>query len=162
MTHNTHDEDRSRDHGKTRMKISLSQGITGWFDVDGRIISVWASSWTGREIVRVEDDRGERVVSDKRSFRFTTPHEFQVGNDSYRLDVQIRPGQAELRLFRNEALVDSDVFDPTGKQICIDPETGKIDWSRTLKKGIGPIVFGLTAGAAFGFAVGSLAKWWLT
>jgi hypothetical protein len=161
MTQNHYHEDKFLDHGKTRMKISLSKGVTGWFDVDGLIISVWASTWTGREIVRVEDNRGERVVSDKRSFRFTTPHEFKVGNDDYRLDVHITLGRAELRLFRNEALVDSDVFDPKGKQVCIDPETGEIDWPRTLKKSIGPILLGLAAGAAFGFAVGSLAKWWL-
>jgi len=161
MNHNTNHHECDDGHGNSRMNISLSRGVTGWFDVDGLIISVWASSWTGREIVRVEDDQGVRVVSDKRSFRFATPHEFVVGRNAYRLDVQLHFGRAELRLFRNEALVDSDVFSPKGNQVCIDPETGKVDWSRTLKKSLGPILLGLTAGAAFGFGVGSLVKWWL-
>ncbi|MEN1728296.1 MAG: hypothetical protein AAGJ52_07630 [Pseudomonadota bacterium] len=143
------------------MKISMSQGISGWFDVDGLIISFWASSWTGREIVRVEDEEGARIVSNRRSFKFTTPHEFTVGSDQYRLEAQINFARVELRLFRNAALVDSDQFNPSKKQIRIDPETGKVDWTYILKKTVVPILFGLTVGVVFGFTAGSVVKWWL-
>ncbi|AKS41578.1 hypothetical protein WM2015_1204 [Wenzhouxiangella marina] len=140
------------------MKLSLSKGIQGWFDVDGKTISIWASSWTGREIVRVDDAAGERVVSDKRSFRFTTPHEFKLGDSEYRIEVNVNFGRAEFRLYKDGVLIDSDCI--SQQPLRFDPVTGKLDWGHLLKKAVLPILAGLVAGLAFGYLIGSLVKGW--
>lgn len=156
MIHNTPDSVPTAVQGKSRMKISVRDGIHCWFDVDDITIRVWGSAWTGREIVRVEDGAGDHVVSDKRSFRFTTPHEFEYGGHCYRLEFGLNFSVAEIRLYRDGVLIDSDLHDFGG--IRVDPETGRLDWNWALKR-LGPAVLaGALFGAAFGYWIGSLWK----
>ncbi|TVQ48685.1 MAG: hypothetical protein EA371_05050 [Gammaproteobacteria bacterium] len=138
------------------MKLSLKRGVECWFDVDNVTISVWASNWTGREIVRIQNGGEIRVVSDKRSFRLNTPHEFELHGQRYRLEFRVKPGIADVRLYRNGELIDSDLADCRG--IPIDPVTGRLDWRRALKTLALPILAAGLGGAAVGYLVASLLK----
>ncbi|MFP4207322.1 MAG: hypothetical protein ACLFSC_01610 [Wenzhouxiangella sp.] len=140
------------------MKITARSGIECWFDVDGIVIRYWASAWTGREIVSVVEGNGERVVSDKRSFRFLTPHDFEIAGRRYRLEFQMRLGSGaiELRLYRDGALIDSDIY--SNPAIHLDPVTGRLDLRATSKKLLLPLLAGLVCGLGFGYLVGNLLK----
>ena len=143
-------------HGNSRMKITARSGIECWFDVDGVIVRYWASAWTGREIVSVVEGDAERVVSDKRSFRFQTPHDFEVAGRPYQLNFRMKLGSLELRLYRDGELIDSDVY--SNEAIRFDPATGRLDWRYAVKKLFVPIMVGMLAGLGFGYLVGMLLK----
>jgi hypothetical protein len=140
------------------MNINLRSGIECWFDVEGTVIRFWGSAWTGREIVSVVEGDSERVVSDKRSFRLTTPHDFEIAGRRYRLEYQVRLGSGaiELRLYRDGVLIDSDIY--SNPAIRVDPVTGRLDWRATSKKLLVPLLAGLVCGLGFGYLVGSLLK----
>lgn len=133
------------------MKISMTRGIEAWFDVDDITIHVWGSTWSGREIVTVRQGEQERVVSNKRSWRFTTPHEFEHDGQHYRVLLLAGFGKAAVELSRNGVLIDSDQFNTSG--IRIDPVTGKLDWKYAFKE----LALPLLAGIAFGMAIATLA-----
>lgn len=136
------------------MKVGFA-GFERWFDVDGVTIRYWGSNWTGREIVTVIEDDAEHVVSDKRSFRFKTPHAFEFQGRNYRLDLSMSLGAIELLLYRDGQLVDSDVYG-SGPALRINPETGRLDWGWALKKIVVPLLAGGVFGAGFGYLAGSL------
>lgn len=101
----------------------LRDGMTCYFDVDGVTISVWASAWSGREIVRVDD----RVVSEKLSFRFVTRHPFTANGRRYEVKfiiVSMLRAQMRCELYRDGTLIDTDEFavgtgaDSSGWQIA--------------------------------------------
>ncbi|NDY95103.1 hypothetical protein [Wenzhouxiangella limi] len=138
------------------MQITARSGIECWFDVDGIVVRYWASAWTGREIVSVVEGETERVVSDKRSFGFHTPHDFDVAGHRYRLELQMKLGSAELRLFRDGELIDSDLY--ADETIRLDPATGRLDWHFALRKLFVPMLAGLVVGLGFGYLVGGLLK----
>ena len=156
MDHNTLQPETARPRGPSRMKLSLSTGIETWFDVDDITIRVWASAWTGKEIVRIEDSQGERIVSEKRSFRFTTPHEFSHGGHRYRVEVRVSLGIAAVRLFRDGVEIDSDMHDARGARV--DPKTGKVDRRAQVQAFALSLLAGGLAGVAFGYLIGSLFK----
>ena len=157
MTHNNRDERSNPKSENSRMNISMRKGIRGWFDVDGMTISVFGSNWTGREIVRVTDEHGERVVSDKHSFRFSTPHEFSVAGNDYRVNLNIGVGKVEIHLYRNGKLIDSDAYVDPDTQV--HPETGKIDWRATIKKQFVPILGLFLGGVVFGYVAVNVIQW---
>ncbi len=140
----------------SRMRVSLRHGITCFFDVGELTIKVWGSAWTGREIIEIEDSAGQRVVSDKRSLRFQTPHDFDHDGHQYRVTFRVNLGLVEIRLYRDGELIDSDLHD--GRGVTLDPVTGLMDWPTTLKRILPALLLGLAAGAGFGFLVGSLFK----
>ncbi|MEE4639241.1 MAG: hypothetical protein V2J42_10940 [Wenzhouxiangella sp.] len=139
------------------MKVGFS-GFERWFDVDGITIRYWASNWTGREIVSIIDGDSEQVVSDKRSFRFKTPHEFNYQGRNYRLDLTMGMGKfvgfIELILYRDGERIDSDVLGSKAPQL--NPETGRLDWAWAMKKVVFPLLAGGVVGAGFGYLLGSL------
>ena len=137
MTEKQRNDSQASTNGESRMQFSYRKGVNAWFDVDGIIISVWISSWSGRAIVRVEDQCGERIVSDKRTFRLSEQHEFSVGKTTYRVDIKniFRKNGFELAilLYREETLIDSDVYIIKYIETRFDPETGKLNWLATIK-----------------------------
>lgn len=139
---------------ESSMKVGFS-GFERWFDVDGINIRYWGSNWTGREIVSVIDGDSEQVVSDKRSFQFKTPHEFDYRGSNYRLDLSMSVGVIELLLYRDGQLVDSDSYG-SKPALKINPETGRLDWGWAVKKVILPLLAAGVVGAGFGYFVGSL------
>ncbi len=152
MNHNTN----SSPETTGRMRNKLIQGTDAWFDVDDITIHVWASNWTGREIVSVRNGGREMVVSDKRSFRFQTPHEFDHDGHRFRLDFRVGFGKVVVELYRDGVLIDSDLIDNSG--IRINPDTGRLDWDFATKKMIVPLFAGLAAGAVFGYLVTSVIQ----
>ena len=156
MAQNNDDERSNPKDENSRMNVSMRKGIRGWFDVDGMTISFFGSNWTGREIVRVTDEHGERVVSDKRSFRFSTSHEFSAAGNEYCVVLNIGVGKAEIHLYRNGTLIDSDAYVDSATQV--HPETGKIDWRATIKKQFVPILGLFLGGAVFGYAAVSVIQ----
>ncbi|MEE4638090.1 MAG: hypothetical protein V2J42_05075 [Wenzhouxiangella sp.] len=156
MSNNNHAGGSAPANGKSRMKINARSGIECWFDVDGVVIRYWASAWTGREIVSVVEGDHERVVSDKRSFRFLTPHEFEIAGRAYRLEFQMKLGSIELRLYRDGDLVDSDIY--SDESVRVDPVTGRLDWRVAIKSILPSLLAGLAVGLGFGYLVGWLLK----
>ena len=136
-------------NGETsRMKASIKNGIDAWFDVDDITIHFWAASWTGREIVTVRNGGGEQVVSDLRRYRVKSAHHFEYGGHLYRIEFRGVPGKADIELYRDGQLIDSDQFNANA--LPVNPETGKLDWAAAVKQ-LAPIVL---IGAAFGAAIG--------
>lgn len=91
----------------SRMDVSLGRGVRSYFDVDDITISLWGSAWSGREVVRVDD----RIVSDRRSYRMSTPHRFDHGGHQYEVVFSIESvlrGRYRAELHRDGVLVDSD------------------------------------------------------
>lgn len=154
MAHNAKGPGKLDRNGNGRMKIELIKGVEAWFDVDDITIHIWASNWTGREIVSLRNGGQARVVSDKRSIRFQTPHEFDYGGHGYRLNFSVGFGKAKVELYRDGQLIDSDLLDNSG--IRINPDTGRVDWSFALKKLAMPMLAGAAVGAAFGYLIASL------
>ena len=156
MNHNTEHSASTARGENSRMKISLARGTETWFDVDGITIHFWGSNWTGREIVTVRNGGEAHVVSDVRSLRFKTLHEFEHKGRRYALDFSIGLGKAEVQLFREDKLIDSDLVDNSG--IRINPETGRLDWGHAMKKLVLPLVAGIIVGVTFGYGVGVVLK----
>lgn len=153
MEHNTIQQP-ARNPGTSRMKFSLRHGIETWFDVDDITIRVWGSSWTGKEIIRVQDQNGERIVSEKRNMRFVSPHEFEQGGHRYKVEIRLKLGLAEVRLYRDGVQIDSDLHD--ARKVHIDPVTGKVDRWAQFKSVVPALLAGVATGIAFGYLVGSL------
>lgn len=137
------------------MNISLKRGIECFFDIDDATIRVWASAWTGRELVELND----QVVSNKRSLKLSTPHQFQHGGHDYEVVFRLSSvvsGLFEVFLYRDGELIDSD----QGRHgsIPVNGETGQVDWRRYGLHILLWTLAGGLVGGAFGFIVGSLAK----
>ncbi len=156
MKHNT-DTTASNDHSEnSRMKMNMKRGIEAWFDVDDITIHIWASSWTGREVVTLRVNGQDRIVSDKRSWRLNTPHEFDHDGHRYQLKFRVGFGTAAVELYRDGALIDSDKINRSG--IRIDPATGRLDWGHAMKKLALPLVVGIIVGVTFGYGVGVILE----
>ena len=137
------------------MKISLKRGIECFFDVDDATIRVWASAWTGREIVELDS----QVVSNKRSLKFSTPHRFHHNGHQYEVVFKISSlmsGLFEVFLYRDGQLIDSD--QGRHSSIPVNRETGQVDWRRYGSHILLWALGGGLIGGAFGFLVGNLAK----
>jgi len=149
--HETHsDEQAGTDNGNGRMEAGLRKGIRAFFDLDDITIAFWGSAWTGREIVTVED----RIVSDKRSFRFTTPHHFEHAGIHYKLVFHVASilrGEFRIELYRNGVLVDSDRF--RQNNAWIDAETGRYSAWRIVRSLAPFFVLGMAAGAGAAWLV---------
>ncbi len=156
MNHNTEHTAAAERSANTRMKMTMQRGIEAWFDVDDITIHVWASTWSGREVVTVCQGQQKRVVSDKRSWRFSTPHEFEHDGQHYRVLLLVGFGKATIELSRNRVLIDSDEINKSG--IRIDPATGRLDWKYALKELGLPLLAGLAVGASFGYLAGVVFK----
>jgi len=142
------------DNGNGRMEVGLRKGIRAFFDLDDITIAFWGSAWTGREIVTVED----RIVSDKRSFRFTTPHHFEYAGIGYKLVFHVASilgGDFQIELYRNGVLVDSDRF--RKNKAWIDPATGRYSAWRVVRSLAPFFILGMAAGAGAAWLVEHLS-----
>ena len=156
MSQNTNEQTKAGSTASQRMKISVTRGSEAWFDVDDITIHLWASTWSGREIVTVCQGQQKRVVSDKRSWRFSTPHEFEHDGQHYRVLLLVGFGKIAVELYRNRVLIDSDEISKSG--IRIDPATGRLDWKYALQELALPLLAGLAVGVSFGYLAGVVFK----
>ena len=127
MTDHQNNEIQALTNRDSKLQLSFREGINTWFDVDGMTIHVWFSSWSGRAIVRVEDDDGQCVVSDKRTFRTLEQHAFKVGNNNYRLKIIMTLSRLGVFLYRNDELIDSDCWDEDEFDHQIDQELDSLN-----------------------------------
>lgn len=151
----------STDTGKTArdqvstMKISLKRGIECFFDVGDATIRVWASAWSGREVVELNNE----VVSDKRSLKLSTPHRFTHEGQNYEVVFQISSllsGLFEVFLYRDGTLIDSD--QGRHHSIPVNRETGQVDWRRYSLHILLWTMAGGVVGGIFGFLAATLTK----
>ena len=156
MNHNQPFKKPTSNGENSRMKASIRNGIDAWFDVDEITIHFWASSWTGREIVTLRNGGSERVVSDLRRFRMKSGHQFEYGGHRYRIDFRGVPGKADIELFRDGQLIDSDQFDANA--LPLNPETGQLDWAAAVKQLAPVVLIGGVFGAAIGYTVAMVLK----
>jgi len=149
---NGNDHNVKRENG--RMEVGLRKGIRAFFDIDDITIAFWGSAWTGREVVTVDD----RIVSDKRSIRFRTEHDFEHAGIRYKLifeAVSLLRGEFRIELYRDGAFVDSDRFRQI--QHGVDPATGRFSVWRLLRKLAPYFALGMLVGASAAFLVDYLA-----
>ncbi|MCC5865685.1 MAG: hypothetical protein JJU31_11240 [Wenzhouxiangella sp.] len=140
----------------SRIRCSVAGGTECQLQAGNYRIVIWASNWTGREIVRVERDGIERVVSIKRSFGFKTPHAFELDGHRFLLEFRVGFGQVAVTLHRDGELIDAEQLDLN--RIPVDPETGRIDWLRAgIQLGL-PLLAGLAFGGSLGYVAAELLK----
>ncbi|HEY7886317.1 MAG TPA: hypothetical protein VIC08_15330 [Cellvibrionaceae bacterium] len=135
----------SEDAREQRMKVELRKGIQCYFDVDGITIKVWGSAWSGRELVYLND----QVVSDKRSYRLSTPHEFEHAGVHYKVELgteSILRGQYSIVLLRNGERIDSDVA--SYELFATQNPAKPFSWWREIAKIFSWFVLGAIAGAS--------------
>ena len=142
-------------NGMTREKRGtwevLRHGMTSYFDIDDITIRVWVSSWSGREVVEIDG----QAVSDKRSFRRLTVHQFEHGGHRYTVRFiieSILTGNMRCELERDGTPVDSDEFSLDTFER--DPQTGRISWRLELIS----LLKWMAAGAVVGFAVATFVS----
>ncbi len=139
-----------------RIRCRMAGGTECELQAGDYRILIWASNWTGREIVRVERDGSERVVSDKRSFGFKTPHAFELDGHRFLLEFRIGFGQVAVTLSRDGELIDAEQLDLN--RIPVNPETGRTDWLRAgIQLGL-PLLAGLAFGGSLGYLAAELFK----
>jgi len=138
------------DSGEPRMNVDFKHGITCYFDIDDITISIRGSTWSGREIVKVD----ETIVSKKRGLSRCTPHLFEHADISYKLlfeTTSILKGEYQVELYRNGKLVDSDKCQSLPDS-CVT-ESGRIDILQYTKKLVPYFLMGAIAGAIASFTV---------
>lgn len=92
-----------------KSKLSL-RGSSTFFDVGDHVIEVFMSSYSGREVVRVDDVE----ISSRRNWRYRSSHEFELDGERYTVAiiiVSLLKGQARVELTRNGVYVDHDEID---------------------------------------------------
>lgn len=93
---------------KAGFSVTFLQGVQCYFDIGEHTISVWGSAWSGREIVRVDD----QVVSDSRNLSLRqNRHDFTLDGVAYHIVFKtesILRGHYGAYLYRGDTLVDSD------------------------------------------------------
>lgn len=139
----------------TRLAVHWKRGIQSWFDIDGITIEVWASSWSGKEEVRVDG----QVVSSLRSLRRKSIHRFRHGDHDYKVTVTclaFGTGTFQITLFRDGVEIDSDTGSAMGRDLF--DEDNRILWGKLVRKLAPVFVVSALAGMVFGYTVATLLK----
>ncbi len=88
----------------TNTAPTITQGYWFFFDIDGKKVAAHGSSWSGRELVFIDDE----LVSDKRNYRFNSEHKFKIGERDCRLQFKVTnwlTGELVCSLFEEDALL---------------------------------------------------------
>lgn len=94
--------------GLYRKRFSLRHGIETWFDLDrDTVVSVWLSSWSGREVISIN---GQVIIS-KRQITWSSRHNFTHAGQPYSIVVKHeRWLKMRIELWKGDVLVDFDIF----------------------------------------------------
>jgi len=89
-------------------RVSLRHGIETWFDLDREtVVSVWLSSWSGREAIAIN---GEVIIS-KRQITWSSHHAFTHSGQDYVIVIQHEKWlKMRIELWKDNVLVDFDVM----------------------------------------------------
>lgn len=145
----TQSNDASSSGGTYLKRVNFFTGIETWFDLDKEtIVSVWLSNWTGREVIRLNDE----VIASRRVISLQSEHSFEHGGKTYRVTVSCdKLTQFRIELWQGDQLLDFDV----------------VSHGRVFQRGEGApkatiktLIMSLMAGAAFG-AMGALFGYWI-
>ncbi|MDO3384703.1 hypothetical protein QWI17_02500 [Gilvimarinus sp. SDUM040013] len=93
---------------KSGVSVSLSEGIQSYFDIGEHTISVWASAWSGREQVKVDD---QIVVSTRNLTGLKSEMSFPLDGKTYQVVLETKSilrGCYSVSLFCGNTLIDSD------------------------------------------------------
>ena len=119
------------------LSVSVLNGVTAHFNIDGQELIVWGSSWTGMEKVWLDG----KLVSKKLSLRFKTVHTFCVDGVNYEVELDITKAyksDVSVSVVKDGAHLKTVTFN------YYRDENGKFDWKK--------LATGLLAGAAVGFS----------
>lgn len=125
---------------------SLRQGYWFYFNDEGTPITVFGSSYSGKEVVFV----GEEIVSSKRNLlRRSGRHPFHIGATPYEVELaltEIMTGKLECRLFKN------------GEQIACETkayiDSARRSWKSYFKELFWLFVFGGLVGFLIAYVLG--------
>lgn len=90
--------------------LSLSKGLNFYFDTEGSQVYLWASAFSGKEQVYVNDT----LVSSGRSWRKSNRHNFTINGTPYSVVTGVRSwkdlliGSYFAELYRENRLIDKD------------------------------------------------------
>lgn len=90
-----------------KKQSSMIRGIETWFDLDPQtVVSVWLSTWTGREIIRIND----QIIVSKRVIKLTSRHPFTYNGKDYAIVIKFELlGEFRIELWQGAQLIDFDV-----------------------------------------------------
>ncbi len=144
--------DTQKDKTMKTTQVTIYDGYWFVFEDGDNEIAANGSIWSGKEWIYFND----QLVSEKRNMTsFTTIHEFESGNDKYRLEYiakNIFTGKMECTVFKNEQMIGQETvaqfFDKRGLN---------------MKKVYACLAVGLAIGITatwFGYGLGySLGRW---
>ncbi|TRW48677.1 hypothetical protein FM042_06740 [Aliidiomarina halalkaliphila] len=103
-------QEKSSESQIPKSGYTVSSGGNVYFDVDGHQVRIWFSGWNVGERVYVDDVE----VSQLRSWRFVSSHDFTIDGTAYKLELGIKgwrnllKGVYFARLYRGDTLIDQD------------------------------------------------------
>lgn len=94
--------------GLYQKRFSLRHGIETWFDLDREtVVSVWLSSWSGRESIAIN---GEVIIS-KRQITWSSRHAFIHSGQEYAIVIRHEKWlKMRIELWKGDVLIDFDVM----------------------------------------------------
>lgn len=128
--------------------ISMTNGGNFYFDVHGKQVRVWFSSFSGKKQIYVNDT----LVSSNRSWRKMSSHEFTIDGARYKVRLGVRSWSEAFKgiyiaeLYREQQLIDQDEICFLGDRSADKPFSWKqFTWE---------LAPWLIAGGLIGFLVG--------
>ena len=132
----------SAKYSNKSFSISVLKGVTATLPMDDHEITVWGSSWTGMEKVWIDN----ALVSEKRSLKFKTVHEFQLDGINYELELSI------IGFWKGEvsvSLIKEGTHEKTVRFSAYRDDEGNFKWGQTIGYFLAGMVTALVGIAAF-------------
>lgn len=139
----------SPDPALPKKRVRVLHGVETWFDLDKQtIVSVWLSNWTGREVIRLND----QIIASKRSLKLQSHHPFMHQGKEYAIKVTLEKFiRFRIELWHGNELVDFDLV--TNGRVMSRGEGDRTHSTKT-------VIISLVMGGALGVA-GALFGYWL-
>lgn len=138
----------SPDPDLPKKRVRVLQGVETCFDLDKQtIVSVWLSNWTGREVIRLND----QIVASKHSLTFESHHPFVHDGKEYSVTIKLEKFiRFRIELWQGNELMDFDLV--TNGRIMSRGRGAEKANTKT-------VIISLLMGGALGVAGASLGYW---
>lgn len=138
----------SPDPHAPKKRVRVLHGVETWFDLDKQtIVSVWLSNWTGREVIRLND----QVIASKRSLTFESRHPFVYDGKEYSVTIKLEKFiRFRIELWQGNELMDFDLV--TNGRIMSRGQGAEKANTKT-------VIISLLMGGALGVAGASFGYW---